>query len=108
MIETMNKEAQEDINHKIVDNIRVVCEAGEAAIKNSHEKAFGRQYSDIENSPTRSAQKGDFIKDLSVSERSLGYVTEDDKDSEMILVKFPKIGKSIWLLKKNYGQYLVV
>jgi hypothetical protein len=53
------------------------------------------------------AKEGDFIKDL-VQKRSLGLVSSIDKRTGMMLVKFPKVGKSQWVMWKNYGHYKVV
>jgi hypothetical protein len=54
------------------------------------------------------ARKGDFIKDLSPQKRSLGFVMLVDKETNMMYVKFPKIGKLNWLMWSNHGHYLVV
>ncbi len=56
----------------------------------------------------RKAKSGDFIKDTGSQKRSLGLVTRVDKRTNMMLVKFPKIGKSCWVMWKNYGHYKVV
>ena len=53
------------------------------------------------------AKEGDFIKDL-VQKRSLGLVSSIDKRTGMMLVKFPKVGKSQWVMWNNYGHYKVV
>ena len=53
------------------------------------------------------AKEGDFIKDL-VQKRSLGLVSSIDKRPGMMLVKFPKVGKSQWVMWKNYGHYKVI
>ena len=54
------------------------------------------------------ASKGDFIKDTSERRRSLGYVLMVDHNTNMMLVKFPKIGKRAWIPHKNNGHYTVV
>jgi|TARA_R100000008_G_scaffold22333_1_gene11832 hypothetical protein len=55
-----------------------------------------------------SAKEGDFIKDLGAQKRSLGLVTSIDKKTNMMRVKFPKVGKDQWVMWKNYGHYKVV
>ena len=54
------------------------------------------------------AKSGDFIKDTGAQKRSLGLVTRVDKRTNMMLVKFPKVGKTQWIVWKNYGHYRVV
>lgn len=54
------------------------------------------------------ASKGNFILDHSEHKRSLGYVLMVDSNTNMMLVKFPKIGKSHWIVWKNLGHYTVV
>ena len=54
------------------------------------------------------AKEGDFVKDLGKQKRSLGFVERIDKRTNMMLVKFPKIGKTNWMVWKNYGHYKVV
>jgi hypothetical protein len=54
------------------------------------------------------AEKGNFIKDTSGMKRSLGLVLMIDYTTNMMLVKFPKIGKRSWIVWKNQGHYLVV
>ena len=54
------------------------------------------------------AMPGDFIKDLGAQKRSLGMVERVDKKTNMMLVKFPKVGKTQWIMWKNYGHYKVV
>jgi len=51
---------------------------------------------------------GDFIKDLTSQKRSLGMVMEINKDTRMMYVNFPKIGRPVWLMWENYGHYIVV
>ena len=54
------------------------------------------------------ASEGDFIKDLGSQQRSLGLVERVDEQTNMMRVKFPKIGKSCWVMWRNYGHYKVV
>jgi hypothetical protein len=54
------------------------------------------------------AKEGDFIKDLGAQKRSLGIVSSIDRRTGMMLVKFPKVGKSHWVMWKNHGHYKVV
>jgi hypothetical protein len=58
--------------------------------------------------PHRVAKLGDFVKDLSKQKRSLGLVTQINRETKMMRVKFPKIGRETWIMWTNYGQYLVV
>ena len=54
------------------------------------------------------AKEGDFVKDLSMQKRSLGLVEHIDKETNMMLVKFPKVNRTHWVVWKNYGQYRVI
>ena len=54
------------------------------------------------------AKKGDFVKDLSKQKRSLGLVEHIDERTNMMLIKFPKVNRTQWVVWKNYGQYKVV
>ena len=54
------------------------------------------------------AKKGDFVKDMGKQKRSLGLVEYIDKRTNMMLVQFPKTGRTHWLVWKNYGHYRVV
>jgi hypothetical protein len=54
------------------------------------------------------AVQGDFIKDLGAQQRSLGLVEHVDKRTKMMLVKFPKINRTCWIVWNNYGHYKVV
>jgi len=54
------------------------------------------------------ANNGDFIKDMSPQKRSVGMVLAIDEKSDMMRVKFPKIGRLLWIPWKNYGHYIVV
>jgi len=54
------------------------------------------------------AKEGDFVKDLSKQKRSLGLVERIDKRTSMMLVKFPKVNRTHWVMWNNHGQYKVV
>ena len=54
------------------------------------------------------AKKGDFVKDLGKQRRSLGLVERIDERTNMMLVKFPKINRTCWVMWHNYGHYKVV
>ena len=54
------------------------------------------------------AKKGDFIKDTGIQKRSLGLVERIDGRTNMMLVKFPKINRTCWIVWNNYGHYKVV
>ena len=54
------------------------------------------------------AKEGDFVKDLSKQKRSLGLVEHIDERTNMMLVKFPKVNRTHWVMWKNYGHYKVV
>jgi hypothetical protein len=54
------------------------------------------------------AKEGDFVKDLSRQKRSLGLVEHIDKRTNMMLVKFPKVNCTQWVMWNNHGQYRVV
>jgi hypothetical protein len=60
------------------------------------------------SSMQQKASKGDFIKDLGSQKRSLGLVECVDKRTNMMLVKFPKVGKTQWIMWSNYGHYRIV
>ena len=53
----------------------------------------------------KSAGKGDFIKDLTPQKRSLGYVLEVNKETNMMRVRFPKISRDAWIVWGNHGHY---
>ena len=57
---------------------------------------------------TYTAKIGDWIKDQYRNDRSLGLVISTDSETNMMLVRFPKISKDIWLVHKNRGQYKVI
>jgi len=54
------------------------------------------------------AEVGSWIKDEFRADRSLGYVLTIDLDTNMMLVRFPKIRKDSWLAWKNDGHYIVI
>jgi len=54
------------------------------------------------------AKEGDFVKDLGSQKRSLGLVERIDKKTNMMLVKFPKVNRTHWVVRKNYGHYKVI
>jgi hypothetical protein len=54
------------------------------------------------------AEEGDFIKDISPQNRSMGHVKEINLLTNMMKVKFPKIGKETWVVWENHGHYIVV
>ena len=54
------------------------------------------------------AKVGDFVKDMGKKKRSLGLVEHIDKSTNMMLVKFPKVNRTHWLVWKNYGHYRVI
>jgi hypothetical protein len=54
------------------------------------------------------AEEGDFIKDMTPRQRSLGYVLEINMHTNMMRVKFPKVGRIGWVIWENHGQYRVV
>jgi len=54
------------------------------------------------------AEQGDFIKDLSLKKRTLGYVTLVDKEVNTMYVQFPKMGTIDWVDWINRGHYKVI
>jgi hypothetical protein len=57
----------------------------------------------------RKANIGDWIKDEFRSDRSLGLVVSTDDETGMMLVKFPKLGKSTWIVREETrGHYVVI
>ena len=54
------------------------------------------------------AHKGSFIKDLTNQQRSLGYVLEVNKETNMMRVRFPKISRDAWIVWGNHGHYKVI
>jgi len=57
---------------------------------------------------SRVANIGDWIKDEFRNDRSLGIVISTDADTGMMLVRFPKIAKDVWLRRENCGHYIVI
>ena len=56
----------------------------------------------------RVAQRGDWIKDEFRGDRSLGIVLATDSETDMMLVRFPKIAKDVWVVRENRGHYVVI
>ena len=56
----------------------------------------------------RVAQRGDWIKDEFRDDRSLGVVLTTDSETGMMLVRFPKIAKDVWVVRENRGHYIVI
>ncbi len=54
------------------------------------------------------ASIGDWIKDEFRNDRSLGIVLSTDDETGMMLVRFPKIAKDVWVVRENRGQYVVI
>jgi hypothetical protein len=54
------------------------------------------------------ARAGDFIKDKSPMNRSLGLVLTVDEETGLMYVRFPKFGKDQWIVWENRGQYRVI
>ena len=51
---------------------------------------------------------GSWIKDNWRQDRSLGFVWQVDEMTGMMLVQYPKIGKTGWVVHKNGGHYTVI
>ena len=51
---------------------------------------------------------GSWIKDNWRQDRSLGFVWQVDEMTGMMLVQYPKIGKTGWVVHKNSGHYTVI
>jgi hypothetical protein len=51
---------------------------------------------------------GSWIKDNWRQDRSLGFVWQVDEMTGMMLVQYPKIGKTGWIVHKNDGHYTVI
>ena len=51
---------------------------------------------------------GNWIKDEFRNDRSLGLVVGIDKESGMMLIRFPKIGKDSWIVCENRGHYKII
>ena len=56
----------------------------------------------------RIANIGDWIKDEFRGDRSLGIVLTTDSETGMMLVRFPKIAKDVWVVRENRGHYIVI
>ena len=54
------------------------------------------------------ARPGTWIKDEYRNDRSLGYVLSIDEDTNMMLVRFPKLSKDSWVVWGNHGHYVVI
>ncbi len=54
------------------------------------------------------AKIGDWIKDEFRNDRSLGLVISTDIETNMMLVRFPKISKDVWVVRENRGHYKVI
>jgi len=54
------------------------------------------------------AELGSWIKDEFRGDRSLGFVLNIDKETNMMLVRFPKISKDTWIAWQNKGHYVVI
>jgi len=57
---------------------------------------------------TRTAKIGDWIKDEFRSDRSLGFVLSTDSETGMMLVRYPKISKDVWVVREFRGHYRVI
>ena len=57
---------------------------------------------------SRIANIGDWIKDELRNGRSPGIVITTDNVTDMMLVRYPKIAKDVWLVRENRGQYVVI
>jgi len=51
---------------------------------------------------------GSWIKDSWRGDRSVGIVISIDKQTDMMLVRFPKIAKDTWIVHENRGHYMVI
>ena len=54
------------------------------------------------------AAVGSWIKDSWRKDRSLGFVMQIDNETGMMYVRYPKIGKEVWVRWENGGQYKVI
>ena len=54
------------------------------------------------------ASIGDWIKDEFRNDRSLGIVLSTDDETGMMLVRYPKIVKDVWVVHDNRGHYIVI
>tara|TARA_Y100001938_G_scaffold130986_1_gene187544 strand:+ start:3874 stop:4071 length:198 start_codon:yes stop_codon:yes gene_type:complete len=62
----------------------------------------------IKKSFYKNASIGSWIRDEFRNDRSLGYVLSVDQETDMMLVRYPKIAKDIWLVRENRGQYITI
>ncbi len=60
------------------------------------------------SSKKRSAGIGSWIKDAYRKDRSLGVVISVDEQTNMMLVRYPKMGKDTWVVWRNHGHYKVI
>ena len=56
----------------------------------------------------RTANIGDWIKDEFRGDRSFGFVISTDSETNMMLVRYPKIAKDVWVVRENRGHYVVI
>ena len=56
----------------------------------------------------RIANIGDWIKDEFRGDRSQGFVISTDSETNMMLVRYPKIAKDVWVVRENRGHYVVI
>ena len=56
----------------------------------------------------RKANVGDWIKDEFRDDRSLGFVITTDDSTDMMLVRYPKVGKDVWVVREMRGHYRVI
>jgi len=63
---------------------------------------------DIFTAMFANASVGGFIKDLTQQKRSMGFVLAVDDSTNMMRVRFPKIGRDSWMVWENHGHYRVI
>ena len=63
---------------------------------------------DIFTTMFQKAELGNWIKDEFRNDRSVGYVTDINKETNMMLVYFPKLNKKQWVQWQNSGHYVVI
>jgi len=56
----------------------------------------------------KTASIGSWIKDEFRGDRSLGLVVQIDEMTNMMHVRFPKLGRTTWVVWKNHGHYKVI
>ena len=54
------------------------------------------------------AKTGSWIKDQWRDDRSLGCVLQVNEVTGMMRVRYPKIGKDVWVIWENDGHYKVI